>query len=195
MKYLQAAVELNELTVKHFWDEKNGGFFMTADDGEKLLVRHKELYDGAIPSGNSVAALNLLRIARMTGKTEYTTKASELMQAFSLDIERRPSNYTQMLQALDFASGQSLEIVVAGDLGDPRTQKLLNLIHQQFIPNKVVIHRPNGDNHPITKIAPYTKGQTALKDGSPQVYICRNFVCKEPVSDHKALLAELNSIW
>lgn len=194
VKYLQASIELNETSLKHFWDKKNGGFYMTSDDGEKLLVRHKEMYDGALPSGNSVAALNMLRIARITGKTDFTTKAAKLMQAFSLDVERRPSNYTQMLQALDFASGESLEIVIAGDLDDPRTQKLLNIIHQEFIPNKVVIHRPMGESPPITKIAPYTLEQAPLKDGSPQVYICRNFVCKEPVSSQKALLAELNSL-
>ena len=187
VRYLQEAIALNDLTLKHFWDSKDGGFFMTADDGEKLLVRHKEIYDGAIPSGNSVAALNLLRIARITGRTELEDRAQSVMSAFSLDVERNPSAYTQLLQALDFAAGPSFEIVVAGDIGTPSAKALLKTLHKEFLPNKVILHRPPGDNGPIVKLAPYTEHQEPAADGTPQVYVCRNYTCKKPVSQSDAL--------
>ncbi len=82
IKYLKTAIELNEYLIKHFWDNENGGFFFTSDEAEKLIVRQKDLYDGAIPSGNSVAALNLLRLARITGNTELEIKASLIGKVF-----------------------------------------------------------------------------------------------------------------
>jgi len=191
VSYLQEAISLNDLTLKHFWDSKDGGFFMTADDGEKLLVRHKEIYDGAIPSGNSVTALNLLRIGRITGRAELEEKAAEVMKAFSLDVQRNPSAYTQLMHALDFAAGPSLEIVVAGDLKDPQTHTLLKALHKDFIPNKVILHRPLGSDASIMEIAPYTEFQAPAKDGIPQVYVCRNYQCKQPVSEAKDLARHL----
>ncbi|MBT4224489.1 MAG: thioredoxin domain-containing protein [Opitutae bacterium] len=182
VSYLQEAISLNDLTLKHFWDSKDGGFFMTADDGEKLLVRHKEIYDGAIPSGNSVTALNLLRIGRITGRIELEEKAAGVMKAFSLDVQRNPSAYTQLMQALDFAVGPSLEIVIAGDLNIPQTQNLLKILHKDFIPNKVILHRPSEADASIIKIAPYTEFQAPTKDGIPQVFVCQNYQCKRPVS-------------
>ena len=195
IRYLQAAIELNELAIQHFWDSKTGGFYMTADDGEKLLVRHKELYDGAIPSGNSVAALNLLRISRITGNTELEDRAAKLMQAFSGDVEKSPYNYTQLMLALDFATGPSLEIVISGDLKDPRTQELIQAIHQEYIPNKVLVHRPSKDASKIVKIAPYTENQRPASDGSPRVFVCQNFECKQPVKEVEKLMAILTSDW
>ena len=185
--YLEEAIDLNDLALKHFWDAKDGGFFMTADDGEKLLVRHKEIYDGAIPSGNSIAAMNLLRIARMTGRSELENKAFAVMSAFSLDVERNPSAYTQLMQALDFAVGPSIEVVVAGELAKSQTQALVKALHKDFIPNKVILHRPPGENASIVKIAPYTENQEPDVDGATLVYICRNYACKKPVSAVNAL--------
>ena len=185
--YLEEAIDLNDLALKHFWDAKDGGFFMTADDGEKLLVRHKEIYDGAIPSGNSIAAMNLLRIARMTGRSELENKALAVMSAFSLDVERNPSAYTQLMQALDFAVGPSIEVVVAGELAKSQTQALVKVLHKDFIPNKVILHRPPGENTSIVKIAPYTENQEPDDDGATLVYICRNYACKKPVSAVNAL--------
>ena len=185
--YLEEAIDLNDLALKHFWDAKDGGFFMTADDGEKLLVRHKEIYDGAIPSGNSIAAMNLLRIARMTGRSELENKALAVMSAFSLDVERNPSAYTQLMQALDFAVGPSIEVVVAGELAKSQTQALVKALHKDFIPNKVILHRPPGENASIVKIAPYTENQEPDDDGATLVYICHNYACKKPVSAVNAL--------
>ena len=109
--YLEEAIELHEIMLKHFWDPNNGGLFMTADDGEKLLVRNKEIYDGAIPSGNSVAALNSSRLARITGSTDFESRTQKIIRNFSEKISHYPRGHSQIMIAFDFLLGPSHEIV------------------------------------------------------------------------------------
>jgi uncharacterized protein len=136
-KYLKIALDLNEDFLKHFWDEKSGGFFFTSDDGEELIVRQKDIYDGAVPSGNSVAALNLLRLSRITGNTDLEVKASLIGKTFSENIANAPSAFTQFLGALDFAIGPSQEIVIVE--GQNSKEEFLKNIREKFNPNKVVL--------------------------------------------------------
>ncbi len=104
-EYLEAALRLQDDMLEHFWDRESGGFFFKSDDSEKLLIRHKEFRDGAIPSGNSVTFLNLIRLSRMTGKTHYEEKAVTLARAVSSHEEGTPSHNTMFLVALDFLIG------------------------------------------------------------------------------------------
>ncbi len=108
---------LNRDQLAHFWDEAAGGFFFTPDDGEELLLRQKDAYDGAVPSGNSVAMLNLLRLARMTGDADLENKATQLGRALSGKVAQFPAGFTQLLCALSFALGPSHEVVLAGVAG------------------------------------------------------------------------------
>lgn len=193
VRYLQAAVELNDAMLKHFWDTKAGGLFLTADDGEKLLVRSKDIYDGAIPSGNSVAALNLVRLSRMTGNTDYEVKANELMKAFSGAIEKGPRNHPMLLLALDFAMGPSFEIVISGKAGAEDTEKMAGALRKPFLPNKVVLFRPDGDKPPaISKIAAYAKDLVSM-DGAATAYVCKSFACQAPTKDPKVMLKSLEA--
>ena len=181
-RHLEAAAKLTDLTLKHFSDNENGGFFLTADDGEKLLVRAKEVYDGAIPSGNSVMALNLLRIARITGIKKYEDTAGKLFSAFSGFAAENPSGCNVLMSALDFAVGPSLEIVVVGKRGEDATEQMLETIHSSFLPNKVLLFRPAADQEPeIAKIAPFVQNQGLVK-GKSAVYVCRNQACELPVT-------------
>jgi uncharacterized protein YyaL (SSP411 family) len=180
--YLTAAVELQDYQLKHFSDKKNGGFYMTADGSEKLLVRSKEIYDGAIPSGNSVAALNLLRLERLTGKDAYGDAAQKLFKAFTTGVERQPSAHTQLMLAVDFAVGPSQEVVVVGKPGAADTQAMIARIRKSFQPNRVIILRPPGDRQPIVKLAPYTANMGMI-DGQATAYVCRNFACELPTAD------------
>ena len=122
VKYLSESLHLTEIMTDLFWDEDNGAFFFTADDGEKQIVRTKELYDGAIPSGNSVAALVLLRLGRITGESKYENMASIIGKIFSENVEKSPTAYTQLLSAVDFGIGPSYEIEVVGDRLSEDTQ-------------------------------------------------------------------------
>jgi uncharacterized protein YyaL (SSP411 family) len=186
IKYLEEAINLNDQAIKYFWDDKNYGFFFTPSDGEKLLVKQKEIYDGAVPSGNAVSMLNLLRISRITANTEYETLANELATAFSTTLNNSPISHTMFMAGLDFAIGPSYEIVITGKKGSPDTQKMIELLREQYIPNKVVLFKDE-NSVDITEIAPYTKSQKVI-NGMATSYVCLNFVCKLPTTDPLKML-------
>ncbi|MFK7846017.1 MAG: thioredoxin domain-containing protein [Rhodothermales bacterium] len=192
IKHLQRAIQLNQLMITYFWDEEKGGLFFSPDDGEVLISRQKEAYDGAIPSGNSIALLNLLKIGRITGKPEYEEYADKLMCAFAQPVNRHPSGFSAMLAGLDFALGTSLEIVVVGDLKSKETRDLLKEIQQTFLPNRVVLQKDTSNESALADIAPYSAGMQAPIGGSA-VYICENYQCNQPVNDIAALRALLGS--
>ncbi|MER3446097.1 MAG: thioredoxin domain-containing protein [Candidatus Dadabacteria bacterium] len=191
--YLQAAISLNSDLIKHFWDDKGGGFYFTADDGENLIVRQKEIYDGAIPSGNSVAMLNLLQLGRITANPDLEEKASKIGRAFSNTVKQFPGAFTQLMVALDFALGPSYEVVIVGNTQSEDTRAMLNAIGRQFVPNKVVLLRPTEKESPdITRIAGFTKNQSSL-DGKATAYVCLNYVCKLPTTDVSRMIELLNT--
>lgn len=183
-KYLKEAGRLASDMLAFFWDETNGGFFFTSRDAEKLIVRQKEIYDGAIPSGNSVAALDLIRLGRLTMVKEFETKAESLFKSFSSEILQAPSAYPQMLVALDFALGLAKEIVIAGDKQAKETNQMLKIIYQRFIPNKVVAFRPSSEiqAQEVVSLIPFLKEQLPL-NGKTTAYVCENYVCKFPATD------------
>ncbi len=187
IKYLKAALDLQTEMTGLFWDDKNGGFYFTSHDAEELITRHKEIYDGAIPSGNSVAMLNLLRIGRITGDAAYDEMASKLAKAFSGTVEQAPVAYTQLLSSLDFAIGPSYEVVVVGDPASPDTKEMLSAIRKRYSPNKVLLFKGPGDVPGVTAIAEFTKGQSSI-DGKATAYVCLDHVCNLPTTDlNKAL--------
>ena len=185
VEYLKLALHLQQIQLDHYWDDEKGGFFFSGDNAEKLLVRQKEIYDGAVPSGNSVSLLNLLRLGRITGNSELEEKANKLVKTFSLQVSDSPSAFSQFLMGVDFALGLSKEIVVVGDYSNPETQKMLNLIREKFIPEKVLLLKNAGDIE-INEIADFTKGQNMIDDKTT-VYVCENYNCKMPVTDTKNL--------
>ncbi len=192
-RYLQAAVELDGAMRAHFWDERRGGLFLAADDGEALIVRSKECYDGALPSGNSVAAMNFLRLARLTGDEDLSEQADAVFGAFGGDVSRSPSGTTELMLALDFAVGPSHEVVIVGDRGSPDTRALLSELRAGFLPNKVVLFRPAGEADPaIARLAPFVSPQQAL-GGKATAYVCRDFTCEAPTNDPARMLANLRA--
>jgi hypothetical protein len=190
IEYLKNALYLNDQLLARFRDNVHGGFFHTAEDSEKLILRSKEIYDGAIPSGNSVCALNLLQLGRITGNIDLENKAYEIMQLFSGQVSRMPIGYTQLLCALDFAVGPSREIVVVGDPESIETQGIISDINKEFIPNKVVILKPAGKDEEISAIARYVSDM-GMKDGRTTVHICQNYNCNLPSSDREEILRQL----
>jgi uncharacterized protein YyaL (SSP411 family) len=183
VRWLEAARELNGLMLERFWDDEHGGLFLTPDDGEELLVRQKTIYDGALPSGNSVASLNLLRLARIGGDPGLERRAEAIGRLFASQVDRVPSAFTQLLVSLDFALGPTSELVLAGDSGAPETWQMLRALQRPFEPRKVVLLRPTEEPEPaITAIAPATLGQTGV-DGAPTAYVCRDYACQRPTTD------------
>jgi hypothetical protein len=191
-KYLKAAKELTDLTLLHFEDKETGGFYLTANDGEKLLVRAKEIYDGAIPSGNSVMALNLLRLGKVTGDAKYLDAAKALFSAFSGFLENNPQAAEVLLHALFFSLSSPAEIVICGEKSDPRTQALIKEINRRFLPSAVLLFRdPHKPNEELLKIAPFLKNQ-GMANGMPTVFICRNQTCEKPENSVQALAQRLD---
>ena len=193
VRYLRAALELNGILLERFWDNHAGGFYFTADDSEEFLMRRKETYDGATPAGNSVAALNLLRLGRITANPELERKAHQIGHTFSGSVKQFPSAYTQFLMAVDFGLGPSREVVVAGKAGGQDTLRMLDQLRRPFLPNKVVILRPTDEEaQEITEIAGYTRDQTGT-DGKATAYVCHDFNCELPTSDPARMLELLEA--
>ena len=193
VKDLQTALDLNREVIQHFWDDKRGGFYFTADDAEGLLVRQKEIYDGAVPSGNSVQVLNLLRLGRMTGNADFEKKAAQIGRTFSKTAAQAPSAFTELMVGLDFAVGPSYEVVIAGDARAADTRRMLQALRTQFVPNKVVLLRPSDEPEPeITRLAEFTRYQSSLQ-GKATVYVCLNYRCKLPTTEVSQMLKSLNT--
>ena len=191
--YLERAIELNAVMIDDFWDSEGGGFYMTAHDGEALLVRPKNAVDVSRPSGNSVAALNLIRLGRITAEVNLEEKVDALFRAFSQKVNRGPSAFTQLLIALDMAVGPTYEVVIAGYPGADDSQSMLSALRDEFAPNKVILFRPEGEDRPrISEIAEFTAAQHAL-DGKATAYVCIDYACRLPTTDIREMLASLNA--
>jgi len=192
VSYLREALTLNRDMLDHFWDRERGGFYFTAEDAGDLPVRRKEIHDGAVPSGNSVAMLNLLRLARMTGDAGLEERASEMGRAFSNTVKRSPTAHTHLLSAVDFALGPAQEVVIAGEAGAEDTRAMLGALRSRFIPSKVVLLRPEeGEgSQGITQIAQFTKPLTSI-GGRATAYICRDYRCELPTTEVDKMLEML----
>jgi uncharacterized protein YyaL (SSP411 family) len=191
-RYLKTAVELTDDMLSHFWDEDRGGLYFTPDDGETLLIRKKEIYDGAIPSGNSVAMLNLLRLGRMTGNSDWEEKAAKIGSVFSGSVKQSPSTHTQLMVALDFGIGPSYEVVIAGKPRAEDTKAMMKELKTRFLPNKVVLLNPGDEeSSEIAQLAEFTRGQSSI-GGRATAYVCMNHNCKLPTTDIGKMLELLN---
>lgn len=186
--YLIEAKRLTKEMLRLFWDDSEAGFFFTASDAERLFFRQKEIYDGAYPSGNSIATLDLIRLAKLTVEKEFEIKVETMFKTFSNKIYSSAQGLTQMLIALDFVLGPSREIVIAGNKESEDTKELLDVIFQNFIPNKVVAFHPAeaSEAQVIIKLIPFLKDQLPL-DGKTTAYVCENYVCKLPTTSIKKL--------
>ena len=195
IKYLKWALELNNILIEHYWDDYIGGFFFTADDGEVLLTRQKEIYDGAIPSGNSVTLLNLLRLSYLTGDYTLEEKADKLNRVFAESISNNPIAYTMFMTAVDFVVGPSYSLVIAGKSNSKDTKDLLEQVQNRYIPNKILIQRPMEDDTPeIDNISNFVQYYEDL-DGQATAYVCINKTCKPATSDINKIIEYLNPKW
>ena len=181
--YLATAIELNAYFIAHFWDEVQGGFYSVADNGETLLIRKKEIYDGAHPSCNSVACENLLLLAQLTGDVSYRDKADDLIRVFSGEVKESPAAYCWFLCALGRAIWPSREVVITGNPSDPGTRRMLDALTDRYIPNlSVLLREPGPGGEEIARIAPFTRDMEMV-DGLPTARVCSGGLCLVPVTD------------
>jgi len=190
-RHLIKALEYHSHLLSYFRDDQNGGFFFTPHDAEELLARPKELYDGAIPSGNSVAFINTLRLSRFTGDVEMDERAHRIYRAFCAQAEATPTAFTQFLCGLDFAIGPASEVIIAGRMEHSDTQAMLKILRRNFMPNKVVIfHSENPEEPDIETIAPFVQSHPSI-NGQATAYVCSNFTCLLPTNDPAKMMALL----
>lgn len=176
--YLAEAAELNKKMLELFWDEDNGSFYMTATGDIDLPARPREIYDGAAPAGNSVAALNLLRLAALTGDHALEEKAWRLFSTVGGEVNEHPVGYTYLLQACLFAQSRTREVVIA-DNGGPEAGKMLEIMRTMYMPHTVTLYL-NADKEEIREISPFLKDYHA-PEGKSAAYVCENRACRAPV--------------
>jgi uncharacterized protein YyaL (SSP411 family) len=184
LAHLRMAMKLTE-KMRELFEDPAGAYFSSPAGDASLVLRVKDDYDGAEPSGNSVAAMNLLRLARMTNRTEFREAAERTFAAFGTRLSHAPVAIPQMLAACEFALSAPREIVFAGEKASPALDGLLRELRRRFVPNRVVML---ADSH-LADWVPGIEGMTAPASGAA-VYVCRNYACQLPVSE-PARFAEL----
>lgn len=189
--FLQKALTLSEHFLESHWDDQTGAFYFTGHGNEPLLGRKKEFFDSALPSGNSVAMMNLMRLGRMAARTDWEEKAARIAQATAQMVKRSPTSFTQLLQGHLWATKNSFEIVIAGKKNAADTQLFIDKLWDYYLPNKAVILN-NPQDSAITEIAPFVEHQT-MQDSKATAYVCQNYACNEPTTDPERMLELLTS--
>ena len=182
LRWLAEAARLTKIMLAQFEDEARGGFYQTGVAHEELVVRRKDFIDNAIPSGNSMAAELLLRLAKLTGNDAYRSEAARVFRIMAAAMAQQPTGFGRMLTALDDLLSPSQEVAVVGSLTDARTQRLLEEVRRHYLPHTVLALKEPEDENPL----PLMEGRT-LVDGQPAAYVCENYACRLPVTSVEAL--------
>jgi uncharacterized protein YyaL (SSP411 family) len=188
-KQLDFAIALAEAMVAEFYDKENGGFWQSTPAAKDLILRVKDDYDGAAPSGNSVATLALLKLAAITGREEFRKPAEATLRLFARQLQDSPQAMPFMLQALDFWLDEPRRVVIAGDPNSAQARELLRAVHSVYQPNKVVLGNA-GSVESFAKTLPVGPDR-APEPGSgrrpakvrPVVYLCTGNACQPPTDD------------
>ena len=188
--YLSRALILSKIMIEDFLDE-NGGFFIGSKYAEKLMVRTKNSYDGAIPSGNSVAVMNFFKLGKITGNPEWTTIANSTLKAFSHQAKKSPTGFTHMLSGFLFDKKDSKVLVIVLDQRLHNTQKIIEKIRGKYYPNLTVIIKEITNTNLIKNIAPWLDTYSLIEN-KPTYYLCENFTCKQPTTNLEIALNSLN---
>jgi len=182
-KYLGLTEELIEITSKEFWDYEKGGFYFTAKNSEAELRRTKKVQDSAIPSGNSVALLILLRLTRLLGNIKYEKMAKKMLRIFAEEVIRSPLAHTFLLLGVDFSIGTSNSVTLVGNPDEKSFQNLRRILNSNYLPNVVVKYcRPKKDDN-----------EYKLLNNKATAYICSNRSCKPPTNSAERMLELLES--
>lgn len=186
--WIVEACALADLVLELFRDQNDNGFFFTASDHEELITRPKDLYDNATPSGNSVAALALLRLAKLSGRDTYRAGADSALRAGAVVAQQAPRAAGQFLAALDMHLGPTPEIAILGEPAHEATAAVLANLRHRYLPNKVVALRRPGAVEEPSPLAALWEGKT-LEGPGPGVFICEHFACRAPVYGRDAAIA------
>jgi uncharacterized protein YyaL (SSP411 family) len=187
---LRMALEMMDL----FEDAENGGFFLTRVESDPSLARQKPSFDGAIPSGNAVAAMSLLRLGRLTARQDLEEKGHATFRAFASEMEGNPAGFTHMISALDMAQHGTVEVVIAGDFGKDDTKRFLLALQRSYLPAvTAVVFNPETPDPATLELIPYAS-ELKTVDGKAAAYVCRDFACLAPTTDPEEVLRTLSGM-
>jgi uncharacterized protein len=195
-RYVDEALQLSEIMRARFLDNSGGGFFFTADNHEPLIARHKDIQDSSVPSGNALAATALVRLGKLTGKSDLLVAAEATLKMAGGLMERAPTASGQMLLALDMFLGPTAEIVVLGNGDRADAAAVLRELRQRFIPNKVVAGRPAKEmtsTHRSAAMEPLFASKRADANGIA-LYVCENFACQAPAVELEPAIAQIKQL-
>jgi uncharacterized protein YyaL (SSP411 family) len=190
-KFLSTAIKLDKFLYQNFWDENLGGYFFTSVQSEKLIARQKEIYDGAIPSGNSVQLLNLIRLNKITSNISYDELAIKQVRAFAGEINRMPSVFAQFLCGLDFFFGPSLEIIITSK-NKSLTENAMKEVSKIYFPDKVIIQLNENNSSELRGILNYLNDYKLNDEAT--IYLCQNFVCEKPTNNLDEVIRKIETI-
>ena len=190
---LEQALELQALLESNYEDPEGGGFFMTSNDHERLLAREKPSYDGAEPAGNSIAAMNLVRLHELTGDDRYRQKAETTFRAFSKTIERSPAGLSEMLLALDFHLDRAKQILIVTPGSREQGRPFLAELRRRFVPNRILSVVAEDELPMHVDSVPLLKDKRALR-GKTTAYVCEQRVCELPTSDPAVFATQIGKV-
>ena len=182
LRWLGEASRLTRTMIEQFGDAEFGGFFQTGADHETLVIRRKDVMDNAIPSGNSMAAEALLRLAVLTGNNEYRNEAARILLLTQEAMGQQPSGFGRMLGALNTFLSPSQEVAIVGDPASVGTQQLLEVVRRHYLPTTVLALKHPEQENPLPLLE-----SRGLVDAKPAAYVCENYACKLPVTEPDAL--------
>ena len=185
VKYLREAKRLADILITEFWDADGGAFFFTANNHEELIVRPKDFYDNATPSGNSAATDVLLKLAHLVGDEKYERFAVTVLRLVSPQIRRYPNAFGRVLSALEFYLNPTKEIVILG----AKAGELEREVWRDYLPNKVVVLAENAEEH--AELIPLLQARNMI-DNKPTAFVCENFICQKPVTSHVEFAEQLS---
>ncbi|MCW8933548.1 MAG: thioredoxin domain-containing protein [Gammaproteobacteria bacterium] len=193
IKWLNHAINLDK-TLESDFEDKNGGFFMTSNDHEKIIARDKPDYDGALPGGNSVQILNLLRLGLFTGKKSYTQRASRSLKVFTRTLEKTPMELSKMLVALDFYYSEAKEIIIITPPGKKHESEVfINELRKNYLPNRILSVISEGNDLELqTKTIVIAEGKTT-RNGRTTAYVCKLGSCELPTDSPHIFSQQLNN--
>lgn len=191
--HLERALSLTEIMLNEFWDSDQGGFFFAARGQSDLIHRGKEIYDGAIPSGNSVAHDVLARLARLTSDPDLAQKSNLLGEAFANQINQVPQGHTYFLAGYLSRTKSVSEVVIAGDPGNDDTQEMLRRLQETYSPAAVILLRPESLDKALLDLIPILS-EYRSQDGVATAYVCRDFQCSQPTTDPDQMIELLRNL-
>ncbi|MBW2506950.1 MAG: thioredoxin domain-containing protein, partial [Deltaproteobacteria bacterium] len=192
--WLQQALDLTDVLIRNFWDDKLGGFYLTGNTEKSILPRIKESIDSSVPSSNAVAMFNLLKLSRLTGSPGFAERAEKTSIIASTSLKERPLSFPMLLGALDFALAPSQEVVVVGEKEAADTKEMFAVLNKNYFPNAVILFKPAGEESPqIEKYANFVEFMYAINNKAT-AYVCTNFKCNFPTTDPAEMIKSLSAL-